>query len=596
MPKIEKKYMRQTVKYVVLLLFALASISLHAQEPELTATISKNKLGQNQRLRIVFAVNKQGADNFQRPDFKNFRVVSGPINSISQSWINGKASFSQSYTFILEPIRKGEFVIPSASIELNGKTLKSKPVKVIVLDPVEIPKDPNDPHYIAQQSVHLVAEISKSRPYVGEGVYVEYRLYVGPNINVNDYSVTEAPQYNGFWNQEIRINGLSIRDGKYNGEQYRYVVLKKALLIPTRSGKLSIDPMVMDIVVGVPTGRGDFFGNPIIRTIRKTFSSAKKIVNVKSLPLDGKPLTFNGAVGQFDFDVFTSRDVLKSNESARVSVVVNGKGNLNLFELPEIKTPSELEVFTPEKKEKIKVIPSGIKGSVTKEYTVVPEFKGKYKIPKTEFSYFDPEKKEYVTLTSEDLFIDVLEGKEIVTNSENSVIKKSVTSKGANFRYIATKSSFTEASSSDFFKSNAYYLLLFLPMVFIPIGILIAKRNQARNADVIGNKLRKADRLAKKFLSEAKKQLGKKEEFYVALEKALHNYLKAKLRIETSDISKDKIRELLTEKKVEATSIESFIDVFKSCDMARYSPMTVADMNNDYENAKQVITQIDKQL
>jgi hypothetical protein len=588
--------MRQTVKYVVLLLFALASISLHAQEPELTATISKNKLGQNQRLRIVFAVNKQGADNFQRPDFKNFRVVSGPINSISQSWINGKASFSQSYTFILEPIRKGEFVIPSASIELNGKTLKSKPVKVIVLDPVEIPKDPNDPHYIAQQSVHLVAEISKSRPYVGEGVYVEYRLYVGPNINVNDYSVTEAPQYNGFWNQEIRINGLSIRDGKYNGEQYRYVVLKKALLIPTRSGKLSIDPMVMDIVVGVPTGRGDFFGNPIIRTIRKTFSSAKKIVNVKSLPLDGKPLTFNGAVGQFDFDVFTSRDVLKSNESARVSVVVNGKGNLNLFELPEIKTPSELEVFTPEKKEKIKVIPSGIKGSVTKEYTVVPEFKGKYKIPKTEFSYFDPEKKEYVTLTSEDLFIDVLEGKEIVTNSENSVIKKSVTSKGANFRYIATKSSFTEASSSDFFKSNAYYLLLFLPMVFIPIGILIAKRNQARNADVIGNKLRKADRLAKKFLSEAKKQLGKKEEFYVALEKALHNYLKAKLRIETSDISKDKIRELLTEKKVEATSIESFIDVFKSCDMARYSPMTVADMNNDYENAKQVITQIDKQL
>ena len=590
--------MRQTVKYVTLLLFALASISLHAQnpDPELTVNISKNKLGQNQRLRIVFAINKQGADNFQRPNFKNFRVVSGPINSISQSYVGGKTSFSQSYTFILEPLRKGEFIIPPASIELNGKKLKSKTVKVIVLDPVEIPKDPNDPYYIAQQNVHLVAEISKSRPFVGEGVYVEYRLYVGRSINVNDYSVTESPQYNGFWNQDIRINGLTIRDGKYNGEQYRYVVLKKALLIPTRSGKLTVDPMMMDIVVGVPTGRGDFFGNPIIKTIRKSFASAKKTVNVQDLPLDGKPLTFNGAVGQFDFDVLASRTVLKSNESARVSVVVSGKGNLKLFELPEIKTPSELEVFTPEQKENIKVIPSGIKGSVTKEYTVVPEYKGKYKIPKTEFSYFDPKKKEYVTLSSEDLFVDVLEGKEVVTDSENSVLKKDVTSTGASFRYIATKSSFSTASTSDFFKSNAYYLLLFLPMLFIPIGIIISKRNQARNADVIGNKLRKADRLAKKYLSEAKKQLGKKEAFYVALEKALHNYLKAKLRIETSDISKDKIRELLTDKKVDATAIESFIDVFKSCDMARYSPMTVADMNNDYENAKQVITQIDKQL
>lgn len=588
--------MRQTLRYIVILLLAFASTSSFAQEAELTASVSKNKLGQNQRLRVVFAVNKQGADNFQKPNFKNFKIVSGPVHSISQSWINGKASFSQSYTFIIEPLRKGEFMIPPASIQLNGKTLESKPVKVIVLDPVEIPKDPNDPHYIAQQNVHLVAEISKSRPYVGEGVYVEYKLYVSRDISVNDYSVTEPPQYNGFWNQDIKINGLVARQGKYNGEQYRYVVLKRALLIPTRSGKLTIDPMVMDIVVGVPTGRGDFFGNPIIRSITKTFSSATKTVNVKDLPLDGKPLSFTGAVGDFDFAVSTSRDILKSNESATISVNVSGKGNLKLFELPEIKTPSELEVYTPEQKEKVSVTPSGIKGMVTKNYTVVPEFKGKYKIPGTEFSYFDPKIKEYITLTSEDLFVNVLEGKEVVTNSENSVVKKDVLSTGSSFRYIQTSSSFVPAESEDFFKSNAFYLLLFLPMVFVPVGIAIAKRNERRSQDVIGNKLRKADRLAKKFLSESKKQIGKKEEFYVALEKALHNYLKAKLRIETSDISKDKITDLLSDRKVDAEVIKSFIDVFKSCEMARYSPMTVVEMQNDYESAKKAITQIDKQL
>lgn len=588
--------MRQTLKYIALILLTAVSMSSYAQDAELTASLSKNKLGQNQRLRVVFAVNKQGADNFQRPNFKNFKVVSGPVHSISQSWINGKASFSQSYTFIIEPLRKGEFMIPEASIELNGKILKSKPVKVIVLDPVDIPKDPNDPHYIAQQNVHLVAEISKANPYVGEGVYVEYKLYVSRDISVNDYYATEVPQYSGFWNQEIKINGITAKPGKYNGENYRYVVLKKALLIPTRSGKLTIDPMVMDIVVGVPTGRGDFFGNPIIRSVTKTFSSAKKTVNVKELPLDGKPLSFAGAVGQFDFNVSTSREILKSNETATISVSVNGKGNLKLFELPEIKTPSELEVYTPEQKEKVTVTSTGIKGMVTKNYTVVPEFKGKYKIPSTEFSYFDPNKEEYVTLISDDIFVNVLEGKEVVTNSENSVVKKDVVSKGTSFRYIQTSGSFIPEKSEDFFQSSLFYLLLFLPMVFVPVGIAVAKRNERRSQDVLGNKLRKADRLAKKFLSQAKKELGKKDEFYIALEKALHNYLKAKLRIETSDISKDKITDLLSKRNINKEVIDSFIDVFKSCDMARYSPMTVTEMQNDYESAKQAITQIDKQL
>jgi len=130
----------------------------------------------------------------------------------------------------------------------------------------------------------------------------------------------------------------------------------------------------------------------------------------------------------------------------------------------------------------------------------------------------------------------------------------------------------------------------------MPLGIIIGKRNKARNNDVLGNKLRKADRLAKKYLSEAKKQLGTKEAFYVALEKALHNYLKGKLRIETSDISKEKITELLKNKLIDKSDINSFIQVFNSCDMARYSPVSDVEMKDDYEKAKLVITQIDKQL
>ena len=588
--------MKQKI-YYILILCALMSVSTYAQTPKLVASVSKNKLGLNQRVKIQFTINKQGADNFQAPNFKNFQIVSGPSQSISQSWVNGSASFSQSYNYIIKPLKKGEFLIPAASIKLNNKILTSKPVKVIVLDPVDIPKDPNDPNYIAQQNVHLVAEISKSSPYVGEGIYVEYRLYVSQNISVRDFSYTDSPQYNGFWNQDIKIRGLTTQNGTYNGEQYRYVVLQKALLIPTKSGKLTIDPIEMDIVIGVPTGRGDFFGNPIVKNITKSFASAKKFIRSKELPIEGKPESFNGAVGDFNFIVSSSKNILKSNETATVSVKVTGNGNLKLFELPEIKTPSELEVFTPEQKEKINVTSRGIRGSVTKNYTIVPQFKGKYKIPSTEFSYFDLKEKKYVRLTSEDIFVDVLEGKELVTDSDVALnAKKDIVVTGANFRYIQTSSAFSLANESDFYTSKFYYLILILPLLFIPIGIVIAKRNEARSNDILGNKLRKADRLAKKYLSEAKKQLGAKEAFYVALEKALHNYLKAKLRIETSDISKEKITELLKRKSVNESTIRSFIEVFNSCDMARYSPVSVVEMKDDYEKSRLVITQIDKQL
>ena len=584
------------LKFYISLFIYLLSISLVAQEATLRAKVSKNKLGVNQRLRIEFSINKQGGDNFSPPNFTNFKVVGGPSQSVSQSWINGKVTFSQSYTYIIQPKRKGAFSIASASIKIGGKFIKSEPVKIIVLDAVEIPKNPNDPNYVAQQNIHLVAEISKANPYVGEGIYVEYRLYVSENVSVYDTSISEAPKYNGFWNQDIKVNGFPVKMGKYNGENYRYIVLQKALLIPTKTGKLSIDPMRMDIVIGVPSGRADFFGNAITKNIRREFASTKKIIRPKALPLEGKPANFAGAVGDFNFSVALSKDILKANETSQVQVKISGKGNLKLFELPTVETPAELEMYQPERKERVRVNASGISGAVTDTYTVVPLYKGKYKIPSISFSYFNPKEKKYKTIATEDFFVDVQEGKELITLDTSSVRKQEVISTGKNFRYIATKTNFITAKKIDFFKSNLFYVLFLLPLIAIPIGVFIGKKNEERSNDILGNKTRKAEKLAKKYLSKAQKQLGKKEAFYEALERALHNYLKAKLGVETAEISKERITEILKGKNVEATAIHQFIEVLKNSDFARYTPFTATEMKEEFERAKAVIVQLDKQL
>ena len=585
--------MKNKAAYIFILLSFITQAII--AQTAFKTTVSKSKLGVNQRFRIIFSINKQGADNFTPPSFKNFRVLAGPSQSVNQSWRNGKVSFSQSYTYIIQPKSIGTYTIPSASIQINNKTLKSNAVKINVLKALATPKDPNDPEYIANQNVHLVAEISKSKPFVGEGIYVEYKLYVSENIAVKDFSVTESPQYIGFWNQDIKINNLQIKNGVYNGENYRYIVLKRALLIPTKSGKLVIEPMRMNILIGVPTGRGDFFGNPITQNLTKAFSSPKRNIRVKELPLQGKPESFTGAVGDFGFAITSSRNDLKANESSQIKVAVTGKGNLKLFEIPKIETPKELEIFTPEHKEKIRTTLTGLRGTIYDLYTIVPQFKGKYKIPKVAFSFFSLSEKKYKTITTEDLFVNVLEGKEIITTTNNN-LKKEVTITGSNFRYIQTKSTFTPIIKEDFFKSKLFYILLILPLIAIPIGILIYNKTTERNSDLVGVKQRKADRLAKKYLSEAKKQLGQKEEFYIALEKALHNYLKAKLQIETTDISKDKITKILLSKNVDNKDIKEFITVLDDCDFARYTPITDVMMHDEFEKAKQVIIALDKQL
>ncbi|WP_369048138.1 BatD family protein [Tenacibaculum sp. UWU-22] len=583
---------------IYILLFSLLSISITAQEAKLTATVSKNKLGINQRLRIEFSINKQGGDNFAPPNFTDFKVVGGPSQSVSQSWINGKSSYSLSYTYVIQPKRIGELVIQPGSIEMGNKILKSEPIKIVVTKAVDIPKNPNDPNFIAEQNIHLVAEVSKSNPYVGEGIYVEYRLYFSENVGIYDNAITEAPQYNGFWNQEIKGNGtMPIKMGTYNGERYRYAVLHKALLIPTKSGKLTIDPMKMDIVVAVPTGRGDFFGNAITRQVRQEFSSAKKIIMAKELPLANKPDNFTGAVGQFSFSITSDKDALKSNESSQIKVAVTGKGNLKLFELPKIKTPKELEVYEPEHKENVTVTSTGIKGTVSDQYTVVPEYKGKYKIPNVSFSYFNPVNKTYQTINTDDLYVNVIEGKELNTSADsNYVNKQAIVTKGNNFRYIQTESSFKPLQTNHFFKSSWFYILLLLPLISIPIAIFIGKKKEEKAGDIAGNKARKADKLAKKYLSEAQKQLGNKEAFYEALERALHNYLKAKLGVETADISREKINEILSDKKVEKTTITQLIEVLSASDYARYTPTTNVQMKEEYNKAKKVITLLDKQL
>ncbi|WP_435625850.1 BatD family protein [Flagellimonas sp.] len=560
--------------------------------------LSKEKLGINERLRAEFTMNKDG-DNFNPPSFDGFKVVMGPSQSISSSWVNGKRTFSKTYIYILVPTARGRFTIKQATIEIAGETYKTLPKTVEVTAAVDKPNDQKTVDDVADESLHLVAEVSKGNPYLNEAVTVIYKLYVSPNINVTNYRSLDSPKYDNFWSQDIPVTKHTAQNGTYKGKPYRYVVLKRVVLYPQKSGKLEIEPLSLEIFVDVPTNRRDFFGGRIYSQTSKTVSAGRRTLSVKPLPEAGKPVDFGGAVGDFDFKVTSSKKQLNASESLQARVEVSGKGNLKLFQLPEPELPSALEVYEPEYKENVRTNVSGMEGKVVNNYTVVPAYRGKYPIPSISFSYFNPKTSKYVTLKSDEINIEVLEGP---AGSETSAPvaananKQLVVPTGKQFHFIKLKPNLTKIGTNHFFGSNTFYLLLFAPILLIPIAVFSFKKREAIASDVEGNKIKRANRLAKKYLSTAKKELGNKEGFYVALEKGLHNYLKAKLKIETSEFSKEKITTILEDKGVDTLDIENFISLLKNCEMARYSPFSDVQMQEDYEKASEVISKLDKQL
>lgn len=581
-----------------LILFLISFHGLWAQV-QFEAKVSKNTLGLNERLRIDFTMNADG-DNFSPPSFEGFRIVAGPSQQVSQSWINGRSSFNKSYSYFLLPTQKGTLTIKQAAVEINGQIYKTNPIKINVTAAVQQPRDPNDePQVSANDAIHLVAEISKGNPYVNEPITVVYKLYFSYNIGITNWRELNKPKYNDFWSQNIDIKQLVAEEGKYNGEKYRCVVLRKTVLYPQKSGRLEIEPLSLDIDVQVPTNRRDFFGRVQVVDDNKRVSAGSKTITVKPLPEAGKPVDFSGAVGKFNFTVTPSKTNLKNGESLDLKVVASGTGNLKLFTLPKPVVPNSLEMYDPVHSEQVQTPLSGMNGRISDSYTIIPQFKGKYPIKPMSFSYFDLSTGRYKTITSPEIMITVMDGptasSDAVAENNTGVNKMKVTA-GEQFRYIKLKTSLEKIHQKDFFGSTLFYVLLFLPLGIIPIIVLLKKKKEAIDGDVVGNKIRLSNKLAKKYLSEAKNQINNKEPFYIALEKALHNFLKAKLNIETSEMSKDKIQDILLSRKALPETIQSFIRLTENCEFARYAPASSVAIQQDFDKAVMIISELEKQI
>lgn len=603
----------------LIFLFTVLAIGIHAYADNINFTAdAPDAVAVGDQFRLTYTVNSDNIKNFRAPSIRDFDVLYGPSRSQQSSVqiINGKTTSnnSVSFTYVLLATKEGTFSIPGATIQVGGSSATSNSVRIKVLPEDQggsasgngrnsggtTSRPSSSSNGVSNQDIFVTATASKTNVYEQEAFLLTYKIYT--LVDVRGFDNVKMPDFQGFHSQEVTLpqtKQFSLE--RHNGRNYQSAVLSQYVLFPQQSGKLEIAPARFDASIAKAVRSADpfdafFNGGANYVEIKKALVTPKIVINVNPLP-PGKPANFSGGVGEFSITSSINTQQLKTNDAVTVKLVISGVGNMKLIKTPEILFPKDFEVYDPKVDNKFSVTKSGLSGNKVIEYLAIPRFAGTFKIPATEFSYFDLKTKSYKTLKTQEYEIKVEKG---AGNADQLIAdftsKEDLKMLGKDIRYIKLNDSSLTPKGHFLFGSLGYYLGYILPLIIFIVFVVIYRKKAVENANAARVRTKKANKVASKRMKLAGKLLSesKKEAFYDEVLKALWGYISDKLNIPVSQLSKDNIELELTNYGVPGSLIEEFINTLHQCEFARYAPGNENEaMDQVYSSAIDVISKME---
>lgn len=595
--------------WVTTLLLAMAGVfGLNESMAQTLKASAPAQVQQGQQFQIAFTIDDNG-DNFTPPDFSKFRVLGGPNRSSSMQFVNGSMSQSLTLSFYLQAIEVGEIKLEPAQITVDGKVVKSNPLKIKVLKGKAAATSGQQKQggqggqQAAQSSAETLfgeLELSKRNVDRGEQIIAIHKVY--SRVSVVNLEGLELPSFEGFWKEDIDPGAqIEVKDEIRDGVQYQVLELKKTILYPQKAGNIEIPATPVDLVVRQQSGKRsrsifDMFGGGY-QNVRASVVIPGATINVKDLPSSGKPADFTGLTGTFDMKTKVNRTELKSNETIDLKITISGKGNLYQVRAPELDLPPDVESYDPKTSDKIKVSATGISGSRTFEYLLIPRYAGEFEIGPFTFSYYDPKQNKYVTKQSETVVINVERGEGEDAGAQGTInvaSKEDLKVIGSDIRYIKQGQYPIITQDDLFFRSGSFYVILMMP--FILLAGFFGYRGYI--ASTVGNeahyKSKRAKSLSRKRLKTAEKlkNSNSETEFYEEIQKAMSGFIADQFNVPLSEMSKEKIVFLFNEKEVPVEVSDAYIKVMSDAEFKRYAPSAGGSMSDIYNQAMNAVIKI----
>jgi hypothetical protein len=389
---------RLTALFLLPLLAGIAGVAVAAS---IEAEIDRNEATLQDRLVLTLTVTGSQSAIPVLPELAAFEVV--PAGQSKQwNFINGRASTSVAYRFVLLPREEGEFVIGPASVEIDGQRLTSQPFSVRI--------QPAGTTSGQRSDLFLTTQLSTATPYVGQQVLFTWRLY--RRARIADARL-DPFEFNGFLVEDL--GEVREFETQVNGRTFMVSEIRKALF-PQEQSELIIPATRLTCEVAVRNRRrpDSFFNDMFGRVATETKVLSSEPIRVEVLPLPDSPPGFSGLVGDFELSSKVTQRELRVGESVTLTLEVTGRGNVQMIPEPPLPELAAVKIYDDKPGSKINRKLSGLSGSRTFRKALVPQAAGLLTLPPVRLVYFDPEAAAYRTAMSNEISLQVLpaEGQE----------------------------------------------------------------------------------------------------------------------------------------------------------------------------------------
>lgn len=586
-------------------LIMLIGISVYAADVSFTVK-TPGRVFEGDKFPVTFRLTNADGSDLKVSQINGCTLLFGPSTSTSQSYqvVNGKASSTSAveYTYYYRADKAGNFTIPSASILADGKRMSTKAVTFTVHERADRDKPasqrPVDVDDVDTQTagrrvnsddVFVRIILSKSSAYEQEAIGCTIKLYT--KYSISSFMPTKQPAFDGFLIQEVDVQPSLNEVESYNGQNYMTAVLKKCIIFPQKSGKLTINSGNYDIsVIQYDNVNMGMFQVRQPKETKIKVSSNTGSIDIKPLP-QPQPDGFTGAVGDFKIDSRLVGNSFRTNDPATLIYTISGTGNIKYVKEPVIDFPTEFEQYTPKSDIDASVRGNDVTGTMTVEYTFVPQSVGDFTIGSDKFVYFNPQTRDYVTLTTPSYPIKVAKG----VSSPVSTEQKDVSNKNSDIRHIYLGDK-NPQKEHTLVVLTAYYWLLYALLIVAAVVVIVLNRRHARmSADIAGRKLAKASKVARKRLKKASEFMksGDSDKFYEEMLRALWGYLSDKLSMPVSQLSRQNIVTTLADKGYPENITAELVSVLDECEMARYTPDSSTQVDRVYQLGVDAINHIE---
>jgi hypothetical protein len=541
------------------------------------ATVDANSITINET--FTFRIEAQDTDIMPSVNISSlldeFTIVSGPAQQTNYSWTNGKSTSTKSLSWTLAPNRAGRLVIPELIISTGGNKYKTNRIRINVQKSGAV---------ASVKELFVLTEIDKDELYMGEQVTVTYKLYSAIDLGLDD---VDYPKSVGFWQEDLskpqspRFNRTSIK-----GVEYKVATLYKVALFPTKTGSLEISPMSITARVRKNNKRSiwedPFFSNN--RTVRKLIRTDVAKVNVKPYP-EGQPADFTGAVGDFNIRTWVDTSEVRVNEAVTLNVELRGTGNINMFSLPEINFPGDMDVFPPNSSFEKEKLWDQYTGTMLWEYILIPRGSGRYQLPRIQLSFLNPKDGSWNKAGAKSISLNVLPGEDDFISSTKGFTKEEISLLGSDIRYNTTSISNWVLRNEPTISIRSLSSHIIAAILFLlPIPITRFKGHRLNNA---------RKRQSNKALKKALKNLIKPEEDpFMQVSRVLYIYLKDRFFLSSEHLDPLSVKRAL-KGIIEADHLDTLIKILKLCDAGRYGPDASEVQDTLLDDAKNILYKLD---